>query len=100
MNERIAPWIGLPELPVVVFPPDDEQDERIGLHYKTRSLINWAEGLRFAWVDDEIDGGRRPGMGTWRLSHPGPALLYRVEPHLGLTEADYAAISEWITKGL
>ena len=37
-----------------VFPPDDERDERIGLHYKTRALIEWAAERPFAWVDDEI----------------------------------------------
>jgi hypothetical protein len=46
-NELVAPRLGLPQLPVVTFPPDDEQDERIGLCYKTRTLIDWAAGRPF-----------------------------------------------------
>ena len=41
-NECISPRIGLPPLPVVVWPEPsdtDEQDERDGLHWKTRTLV-------------------------------------------------------------
>ena len=92
-NERVAPWIGLPQLPVVVFPPDDEEDERIGLHYKTRALIEWAAGRPFAWVDDELTDIDR----EWaRAHHPGAALLHRADPRYGLTEADYGVLREWL----
>jgi hypothetical protein len=40
-NECIAPLLGLPQLAVVVWPEPsdlDEQDERCGLHWKTRAL--------------------------------------------------------------
>jgi hypothetical protein len=92
-NERIAPWIGLPDLPVVVFPPDDEADERIGLHFKTRSLIEWAAGRPFVWVDDEMTDIDREWV---RAYHPGPALLHRVDPRHGLTDSDYAVLGEWV----
>lgn len=56
-NEVVAPRLGLPELRVVAWPdPSDEveRDVRAGLHWKTRTLVRWAAGRPFAWVDDEI----------------------------------------------
>jgi hypothetical protein len=94
-NEVVAPWIGLPQLPVVVFPPDDEEDERIGLHFKTRTLVQWAAGRPFAWVDDEITDVDREWV---RAHHPGPALLHRADPRHGLAEADYEVLREWLQK--
>jgi hypothetical protein len=32
----------------------DDQDERDGVHWKTRALVAWAAGRSFVWVDDEI----------------------------------------------
>lgn len=67
-NECVAPRIGLPHLAVVVWPEPsdvDEQDERAGLHWKTRALVEWAAGRPFAWVDDEIAAADR----TWLSAH-------------------------------
>ncbi|MFE9765665.1 HAD domain-containing protein [Streptomyces sp. NPDC005808] len=98
-NESIAPRLGLPELRVVIWPEpsdtdeQDEQDERNGLHWKTRPLVNWAAGRPFIWVDDEITDTDR----TWVAAHHrGKALLHRVHPSQGLTDADYAALGEWL----
>ena len=52
-NEIVAPRLGLPELPVVDFPDDDEVPAR-GLHWKTRFLTQHAGGRPFVWLDDEI----------------------------------------------
>jgi hypothetical protein len=92
-NELVAPRLGVPQLDVVVFPADDERDERIGLHYKTRTLIDWAARRPFAWVDDEITDVDREWV---RAHHPGIALLHTVDPRRGLTEADYAVLGEWL----
>jgi len=95
-NETIAPRIGLPQLAVVIWPEPtdtDEHDERNGLHWKTRALVDWAAGRPFAWVDDEITDTDRAWVS---VHHPGHALLHRVDPRLGLTDADYAALKDWL----
>ncbi|MFE7625063.1 HAD domain-containing protein [Streptomyces sp. NPDC057509] len=95
-NECIAPRIGLPQLPVVVWPEPseaDDQDERNGLHWKTRALVEWAAGRPFAWVDDEVTNTDR----SWVAAHhQGQALLHRVDPRYGLTAGDFAALDSWL----
>nr|WP_244167089.1 HAD domain-containing protein [Micromonospora marina] len=92
-NEVLAPRLGLPQLPIVDWPDDDDDDGR--LHWKTRHLVEWAAGRRFVWVDDEITDFDR----TWVAAHhSAPALLHRVDPRRGLTDADYDAIEEWLMK--
>ncbi|AGZ44228.1 hypothetical protein AFR_29835 [Actinoplanes friuliensis DSM 7358] len=85
-NEIIAPLLGLPQLPVADW-PDDEPPA--GLHWKTAGLVAWAAGRSFTWIDDEItDTDRR-----WVAAHhPGPALLHRVDPRAGLTDADFTVL--------
>ncbi|AWZ05054.1 MULTISPECIES: HAD domain-containing protein [unclassified Streptomyces] len=91
-NERVAPRLGLPQLPVMVWPEPsalDDQDEASGLHWKTRALVDRAAGRAFAWVDDEITDTDR----TWVA-----ALLHRVDPRRGLTEGDFAALDSWLRR--
>lgn len=38
-DECVAPWPGLPDLPVVAWPEDSAEDEQDGLHWKTRALV-------------------------------------------------------------
>ncbi|SNT56121.1 hypothetical protein SAMN05443665_104484 [Actinomadura meyerae] len=90
-NECIAPRLGLPQLAMVTWP--DTPDERAGLHWKTRTLVDWAAGRPFIWLDDEITDADR----TWVAAHhPGPALLHRVDPSSGITQADYATVEKWL----
>ncbi|MEU6091339.1 hypothetical protein ABZ865_32110 [Streptomyces sp. NPDC047085] len=95
-NGCVSPRIGLPQLAVVVWPEPsaiDDQDERDGLHWKTRTLVEWAAGRPFAWVDDEVTDIDR----TWVAAHhPGHALLHRVDPRIGLAHSDYAALDLWL----
>ncbi|GAA2604452.1 HAD domain-containing protein [Dactylosporangium fulvum] len=91
-NEVISPRLGLPVLPFVDWPDPDEQPER-GLHWKTAFLTRWAAGRPFVWLDDETtDADRR-----WVAArHPWPALLHRVDPYMGLTDADFSAVRQWL----
>ena len=57
------------------------------------TLVAWADGLPFAWVDDEITDA---DWGWVSAHHPGPALLYRVEPSQGITSQDAAALDSWL----
>ena len=94
-NEVVAPRLGLPPLPVVDWPDDDEDDQRhgAGLHWKTMALSRWAAGRAFVWLDDEMTGADQ----RWVAAHHAePALLHRVDPRSGLTEADLAAVAEWL----
>ncbi|WP_433259420.1 HAD domain-containing protein (plasmid) [Streptosporangium sp. CA-135522] len=95
-NECIAPRLGLPPLSIVAWPDEPEteqQDERDGLHWKTRTLVTWAAGRPFAWIDDEVTDKDRAWVSA---HHPGPALLHRIDPRTGLTEADYLIIEQWL----
>jgi hypothetical protein len=92
-NEEISPRLGLPVRPVVVW-SEAADDPWHGLHWKTRDLVGWAAGRRFVWLDDEI----RPTDQEWVAAHySAPALLYRVDPRLGLTEEDFASIRRWLS---
>jgi hypothetical protein len=94
-NEVVAPRLGLPTLPVVDWPDDDEDDPRPGtsLHWKTMALARWAAGRAFVWLDDEMTGTDQRWVAT---HHPMPALLHRVDPRSGLTESDLAEVAEWL----
>jgi hypothetical protein len=91
-NAVVAPRLGLPQLPVVAF-PDDEEEPQHGLHWKTRCLVEWAGGRPFVWLDDEIADADRRWVGA---RHPGRALLHRIDPFIGLTDADFAVVGRWL----
>ncbi|MFJ9085857.1 HAD domain-containing protein [Streptomyces sp. NPDC102384] len=95
-NTEIAPRIGLPRLPVVNWPDPsaahEREDKWFGLHWKTRTLVVWAAGRPFAWVDDEITDADREWVAT---NHSAPALLHRVIASRGLTEQDFTALDQW-----
>lgn len=92
-NECVAPRLGLPELPVVFWPEPSEEDGRGGIHWKTRALLEHAAGRPFIWVDDEITGADRAWIAD---RHPDRALLHRVDPGRGLTEADLGVLRAWL----
>ncbi|MFD8685639.1 HAD domain-containing protein [Streptomyces sp. NPDC059651] len=95
-NAVVAPRLGLPDLPVVAWPPsseEEERDARAGLHWKTRTLVRWAAGRAFVWVDDEITERDRRWVAA---HHTGRSLLHRVDPGLGLTDTGIRRIGEWL----
>jgi hypothetical protein len=90
-NDVLSPRLGLPRLPLLDWSDDDEPP--LGVHWKTPSLVRWAAGRPFAWLDDEIfDADRR-----WIADHhTGPALAHRVDPRSGLTGADFEVVRRWL----
>ncbi|KAB1140619.1 hypothetical protein F7R91_35410 [Streptomyces luteolifulvus] len=90
-NAYVAPWLGLPPLPLVDWPDEDEPPG--GLHWKTRPLVDWAAGRPFIWLDDEITGR---DQAFTQAHHPGRALLHRVDHRLGLTERDFGVLEAWL----
>ncbi|GIH19904.1 HAD domain-containing protein [Rugosimonospora africana] len=92
-NEVIAPLLGLPELPVADLPDAPEEDEVGAVHWKTPILVETAAGRPFVWVDDEISDLDRAWVAA---HHRGQALLYRVDTAVGLTDADFAALDDWL----
>ncbi|MFF4589217.1 hypothetical protein [Streptomyces sp. NPDC001388] len=90
-NDVVAPWLGLPPLPVVEWP--DEETPGGGPHGKTPALVAWAAGRPFVWLDDEITAADRAWVAA---RHPAPALLHRVDHRYGLTDRDFAVVEEWI----
>ncbi|MFJ4579541.1 HAD domain-containing protein [Streptomyces echinatus] len=92
-NEAVAPRLGLPKLPVVEWPDSGADDGPCGLHWKTRPLVEWADGRPFTWVDDDISAMDRLWVAA---QHPGPSLLHRVDPAQGLVDADFSALGDWL----
>jgi hypothetical protein len=91
-NTMIAPRIGLPaDLPVIEWPELFARDPE-GLSWKTRTLLDWAAGRPFAWVDDMINDRDR----AWIAARSrAPALLLRIAPRHGLRGRDFAALTRW-----
>ncbi|MFI9508370.1 HAD domain-containing protein [Nocardia sp. NPDC052566] len=96
-NTEIAPRLGLPPLPVVCWPeptPEhDHEDRWFGLCWKTRTLVAWAAGRPFAWVDDEFTDADRTWVAT---HHRARALLRHIEPSRGLGDDDFTALAHWL----
>ena len=89
--------IGLPRLPVVEWhePTAAEiaLDDHFDLHWKTRQLVEWADGRDFAWADDEVTAADREWVAQ---NHPGRALVHHVRALLGLTAEDFEALGRWL----
>jgi hypothetical protein len=90
-NEVISPLLGLPELPIVEWPDDEEPPG--ALHWKTAFLTRWAAGRPFVWIDDETTEADQRWV---QANHPSRALLHRINPHVGMTEMDFSTIRQWL----
>jgi hypothetical protein len=61
-------------------------------HWKLAGIDAFAGRERpLAWIDDQLG----PECEEWAADRPGPTLLVRTEPHVGLTEAHAAAVRTW-----
>ncbi|MFF7988765.1 HAD domain-containing protein [Kitasatospora xanthocidica] len=90
-NEFLAPILGLPALPVITW-SDPRPEPGAGVFWKTPEVVAWARGRPFAWVDDLVTDADRAWV---EAHHRGPALLHRVDPKVGLTAEDFAALADW-----
>lgn len=89
-NEVLSPLLGLSELAVVSWCASDAPS---GLHWKTPSLVEWAAGRPFAWVDDELTNRDRAWVTDY---HPAPTMLRRIDSHVGLSRSDIDTIAGWL----
>lgn len=90
-NNLIGPRIGLPKLPVIEFPEClNDHDARV--YFKTPTVIEYAAGRPFAWIDDEISKWDYEYI---KKHHDGPSNVMYVDPCTGLTEHHFAALTEW-----
>ncbi|MFV2108625.1 MULTISPECIES: hypothetical protein [unclassified Micromonospora] len=48
-----------------------------------------------SYVFLDVDGVLIP-FAARATHHPGKALLHRVDPHLGLTDADFSTVGQWL----
>lgn len=90
-NELIGPKIGLPDLPVINFPASPSKPDA-RLYFKTPTVIEYAAGRPFAWIDDEVT--------KWDIEyvetlHGGPAKLIPVDPGTGLTQTHFDQLAAW-----
>ncbi|MFD9287828.1 hypothetical protein ACFWBV_05840 [Streptomyces sp. NPDC060030] len=90
-NEWVGPRLGLPPLPYIDWPAMHGVTAD-GTYWKTRYVVDYADGRPFAWVDDEISG---PDTDYVAAHHPGRALLRRIDPWVGLLREDFDALADW-----
>jgi hypothetical protein len=95
-NTELAPLLGLPPLRVVHWPEPSSEDELedrwFNLHWKTRTLVAWADERPFVWVDDEIADTDIAWVAD---RHPGRALLLSVDAAQGITQHDLESLDAW-----
>jgi hypothetical protein len=91
-NEVVAPLVGLPALPVLNWELTDMVSS--WLHWKTATIVAFAAGRPMVWLDDELTGRDQEWVA---MAHPARALLHRVDPRTGLTEADLDAVRGWLS---
>ncbi|WP_405061458.1 HAD domain-containing protein [Kribbella sp. NBC_01505] len=91
-NRLLGPLLGLPELPVITWPPRESVSLVRRGSWKTPYLAEWAAARPFAWVDDEVNRHDRFYLDT---AHHAPHLVHRVEPNQGLTTPDFALLRTW-----
>ncbi|MGW2839948.1 hypothetical protein ACWCWD_19400 [Streptomyces sp. NPDC001493] len=90
-NEWVGPPLGLPPLPFVDWPVVGGTAGD-GVFWKTPHVVAYAAGRPFAWIDDEVG---EPDRAWVAAHHPGPALLRRIDPAVGLERPDFDALAAW-----
>ncbi|MEJ7648653.1 MAG: hypothetical protein WKF57_06300 [Nakamurella sp.] len=95
-NTWIGPKIGLPQLPVITFGAEPARpvpalDDGRDIHRKSETIAAAMSGRRFVWIDDEITDVDADYLS--RRHYPSFS-LYRIDPAVGLLDADFAAIGD------
>jgi hypothetical protein len=91
-NRWISPVLGLPELPYVDFGDALLRERPDGVHWKTGTLVEYAGGRAFAWVDDEQSELDHEYV---TAHHHGAGLLHHVNPRIGLREDDFRTLADF-----
>ncbi|NUP53606.1 MAG: hypothetical protein HOW97_40735 [Catenulispora sp.] len=92
-NAWIGPRIGLPALPVVGWPEDLNADAPADLCWKTPTLLEYAAGRPFAFIDDDITYADQLYADA---RSEAPMLFHFVHPAKGLTAADFEILAGWL----
>jgi hypothetical protein len=82
----IAPTLGLPRLPVIVF-----TGVRFVPAAKVPAIHSYVGDRPLAWLDDIIT----PEAEAWASERRAPTLLVPVDPTVGLTESTVEELKEW-----
>jgi len=91
-NDWIGPQLGLPTLEHVSFDHVDSRQVPPGLYFKTPTVVQWARGRPFAWVDDEVTDADREFVAA---RHQGPGLLLTVDARTGLLPTHFEQLLDW-----
>jgi hypothetical protein len=89
-NRRLAPLLGLPDLPVIGFSsvPFHPRD-------KLPAVIGYAGQQPLAWVDDQLTAEAN----AWAARRRVPTLLIGIDPAEGLTRSVIDQALEWAGPG-
>jgi hypothetical protein len=85
-NVHLCPHFGLPELPVIAFPPAPFEPSA-----KVPAIEAFVGDRAVAWVDDVVTVEAR----SWAYERSEPTLLVEVDPAIGLTRADVDVLLAW-----
>ncbi|GAA3854395.1 hypothetical protein GCM10022243_19900 [Saccharothrix violaceirubra] len=98
-NTRIAPVIGLPELPVIEFSErdlDPLHGWRDGGSWKWSAVARYAGDRPLAWLDDELDDRYPRARARFEAARAAtPTLLCDVDPRVGLREEHAEQVEKW-----
>lgn len=86
-NRLIAPRLGLPELPVILW-PSDARTTTSRNSWKAHCIAQWVGDREFAWVDDEVTDSDQTYFGS-------RALVRQIDATLGLSADDFAVLRAW-----
>lgn len=85
-NVLLAPFLGLPELPVVYFPPAPFLPQE-----KVPAIASFADGRAAVWIDDMLT----PEAYAWADDRTDPTLLISADPAEGLVRSMVDEALSW-----